>query len=120
MSYNKLVFYVAAGCTRMFPRYGSAKLSNAELGTKGSRLTAVGIEDLRIEEQAARACEEEDARGHVRVVARTARWIGHAHVKLGLLVFARRTGRHFAGEDARRDAVDADLRFGESGGHHSR
>lgn len=83
------------------------------------RLTAIRIKDLGVQEQTTGACEEEDTRSHIRIMTRTARRIGHGHVKLGLLVVSRRTGRHLAGEDARCDAVDADLGFGKGTGHHS-
>ena len=97
----------------------SANPSNAEKGPT-EQLTAIRIKNLGIQEQTAGTCEEEDTRSHIRIMTRTTRGIGHGNVKLGLLVVSRRTGRHLAGEDARCDAVDADLGFGKGTGHHSR
>ena len=48
------------------------------------------------------------------------RGVGQGHIKLGLLILSRRTGCHFAGENAWGDTIDADFGLREGGGHHSR
>ncbi|TLS27200.1 hypothetical protein PpBr36_04903 [Pyricularia pennisetigena] len=96
-----------------------APLRHLNCGGLHHHVAAIGVQYLVVVKHPSLAGKEQDGRGHVLIVARSACRV-RARLQPVLVLLVRLARRHLARENARRDLVDPDLGLDQQRRQHAR